>query len=114
MTNEEIEKRFEFDMNIGLFRSYVMDDTILFMFPNIDRTIYRLLKILENLGYEYNSDTKLKPSFLKFSKSFAIIIQSDIKKFYFTEPYYFEQQELPEYIHKYTLDKHYKRWSYND
>jgi len=52
MTNKQIAKRFEFDLEMGRFKSY---ENSIYIFSRITkkRELIRFLKILKILGYKY-------------------------------------------------------------
>jgi len=66
MTNEEIERKFEFELSIGLFKHSIRyPDEILF--KRGSRT-YKLLKLLTNIGFVSDEDSLLtlcKESYIK-------------------------------------------------
>ena len=109
MTNEEIEKRFEFELLMGLFKlenSKLKASAI--RVSKKDKSSKILFRILKNLGYKHV--TKQFAKSILYNKDFLVIIISKSKEF---EPWntILDGPKLPDYAMKYSFKK---RWRNKD
>ena len=100
MTNEEIEKRFLFDLEMGVFKKHIP------LIKNIDQPVYtfitsdkilKLLNLLENIGYTQISKIN-NPILVAINTKRKIYGPMSIE----TEERY---NEIPNYISQYSIRK---------
>jgi len=58
MTNEQIEKRFLFDLEMGRFKKYIYNDFESYLFNGNE--IVKMIRILKRNKYKYRGDKKYK------------------------------------------------------
>jgi len=103
MTNEEIEKRFLFDLNMGVFRCINGDypTVIRFIERKRDKSRFRLISILDNLGFERN-EYHLSPR-----NMIIVTISTRNKKYnirnneYLNPDWYYNK--VPDYVKRYKI-----------
>jgi len=122
MTNEEIEKRFKFDLNMGVFKSkpFVKYGNILyFSSNNLQYYDYnRLICLLESLNFErywtsdlYNAlfdkwkDKCVIKVFLD-KNQYHIVKYSERRSIYDNKDYF---NEIPNYINSYKVEEKYPK-----
>jgi len=108
MTNEEIEKKFLFDLEMGFFKK---DDEEYYNFLGNYQEIDKFAKILRKLGY--NNDVPYSSLEKIIKGSFYVILSLNIcdKSFgvghymaiYVTDNYFNELNQIPDYINDYSL-----------
>ena len=103
MTNKEIEKRFEFDLNMGLFKSNTSRENISYIIVSKNDNSYKILcRILNKIGYKY---FKLRP--IITGNNILSIAISPNRKIYRESIYSSRYPKLPDYTMEYSLRK---RW----
>jgi len=104
MTNQEIEKRFQFDLEMGVFKCLHPDShSKQIVFTNIrerDKSRFKLVKVLEKIGY-------MKDSINMPSRNIVLIVVNiDTKDFTANKGYLYDflnYNDIPNYISKYRL-----------
>jgi len=107
MTNKEILKRFEFDLEMGRFKAIYRDG---FIYPFVFHTKENekiLCKILDRLGYKKQDSDSKEPNI------FGISIKPCIKEYWHFDNHGVKigsdtdmsDNEIPEYLLEYKIDK---------
>jgi len=102
MTNEEIEKRFLFDLEMEVFTKYM--NTYIFITHKrcSYKKIFKFYKLIENIGYKNNV------SCINERIPLAIILNKDKKTIIESACLGRDQAEkwtkIPSYINKYSID----------
>jgi len=127
MTNQEIEKRFLFDLEMGYFKNYDKGNTSLIYFDIYTYAdLITLCKILISNGYNLDrnasdfTDLLLSQLFISThvlykvpicikTKYFAIHDMEKVDKRFYDKDVFFN--ELPEYINEYRLEREDRVWS---
>jgi len=111
MTNEKIEKKFLFDLNMDVFKVFPTDKTEWYFF-RCDRNILKLMKLLDNNGFshEYVMEyiTYTKRDLRNFSRNYIISINRDYNTYRITEYQRYLKiycNEIPNYIKRYDMNK---------
>jgi len=105
MTNEQIEKKFKFDMNM---RRFITDDAGMFFFKTRDTLKYKnLFILLTNIGFRDGSDEAIKhfpneysTSYIWFSNEYNSYTTGHISVR--TEAAFKYFNEIPDYLLEYT------------
>jgi len=108
MTNEDIEKRFLFDLEMGVFKTADTkderyNDRIIVFINNKERSIMKLIRLLYSINYKkrnfsYVEDSSMIVIIDKANKTFKI--ESLSNSFYYDTP---NTNELPNYIKEYRI-----------
>jgi len=109
MDSEKIEKKFLFDLHMGIFKPYGHYDKLCAF--KCDRNIIRLVRLLENNGFKEVTVKGYKytrKDLRNFNKRFSINISIENKEFHIVdrlhcyENYY---NTIPNYIKRYDISK---------
>jgi len=110
MTNEQIEKKFEFNLNFSSFKR-VYDDVILFKSNHKD-TIFKLLRVLTLINFKLYSGAIVTGRTQKKNDLTYIFMICPSQKFYaincnreFLSVYKYFAYEIPDYIKEYDMDE---------
>jgi len=107
--NTKIEKKFLFDLHMGIFKPYAHYDKMCAF--RCDRNIIRLVRLLENNGFReitLKGYTYTRKGLRNFNKRFIIDIFPENKEFHITDRlHYYEDcyNTIPNYIKRYDISK---------